>query len=111
MNTFKHRIRERFTKGVYHYIYHPKDSDSPGWKMNYRGDKMKKDELKLRELLWIRHGCQIDASYSDDGEMQCGNCCIDFKRDSIDKIEKTLAYMYLKRSMPVLERRLNEKRT
>ena len=38
----------------------------------------------LRKLLWLRHGCE--GLYGDDGEMQCGKCRIDFKRDDIDKI-------------------------
>ena len=47
---------------------------------------IKKDNLKLREILWLRHGCT--GLYGDDGEMQCGRCVIDFKRDSVNKIEK-----------------------
>lgn len=38
------------------------------------------DEMLLRKLLWLRHGC--DGLYGDDGEMQCGRCLIDFKRMS-----------------------------
>jgi len=46
-----------------------------------------KEEIEnkiLRKLLWLRHGCE--GLYGDDGEMQCGKCRIDFKRDDIDKI-------------------------
>lgn len=42
-------------------------------------------EKKLRELLFAEHNC--DAKYGDDGERQCGNCGIDFRRDSVDEIE------------------------
>jgi hypothetical protein len=37
-------------------------------------------------MLWLRHGCNIAGLYGDDGEMQCGRCLIDFKRNSIDSI-------------------------
>ena len=49
---------------------------------------MTEDEKKLRKLLWLHHGC--DNLYGDDGEMQCSKCWIDFKRDSIEQIEKQL---------------------
>ena len=39
-----------------------------------------------RHLLWINHGCPLAALYGDDGEMQCGNCLVDFKRWSPDRI-------------------------
>lgn len=39
---------------------------------------MNQDELILRELLWLNHGHQ--GLYGDDGEMQCSDCGIDFKR-------------------------------
>ena len=43
------------------------------------------EEIKiLRELLWLRHGC--NNLYGDDGERQCGSCGLDFKRDSAQKI-------------------------
>ena len=41
---------------------------------------------KLRELLWLRHGC--GGLYGDDGEMQCGRCILDFKRDPVEVIEE-----------------------
>lgn len=46
------------------------------------------ENKKLRELLWLRHGCSISALYGDDGEMQCGACLIDFKRASAEDIER-----------------------
>lgn len=49
-----------------------------------------KNEEILRELLFMEHHC--DAKYGDDGEMQCGHCRIDFRRDSAQVIkEKTEA--------------------
>jgi len=48
-------------------------------------------ESKLRELLWLRHGCRIATLYGDDGEMQCSNCRIDFKRMTPNEIEEKLA--------------------
>jgi len=50
----------------------------------------REEELKLRELLWLRHGCSISSLYGDDGEMQCSNCLIDFKRDSVERIGSLL---------------------
>jgi hypothetical protein len=54
------------------------------------------DEIaELRKLLWFRHGCPISALYGDDGEMQCGRCGIDFKRDSAESIERKLTNAFL----------------
>jgi len=44
------------------------------------------DDLRLRRLLWLRHGCE--GLYGDDGEMQCGVCLLDFKRDPVDVVER-----------------------
>lgn len=41
--------------------------------------------LKYRKKLWLSHG--HSGLYGDDGEMQCGTCLIDFKRDSLQSIE------------------------
>jgi hypothetical protein len=49
---------------------------------------MNKDELTLRKLLWLRHGCDLSALYGDDGELQCHICKIDFLRDAVDYINK-----------------------
>lgn len=43
-----------------------------------------REELELRKLLWLRHGCS--GLYGDDGEMQCSACLIDFKRMSAREI-------------------------
>jgi hypothetical protein len=45
------------------------------------------EELTLRRLLWLRHGCKTYELYGDDGEMQCTKCMIDFKRDTAVQIE------------------------
>lgn len=34
----------------------------------------------LRKWIWLNHG-HLDGLYGDDGEMQCGRCLVDFKRD------------------------------
>jgi hypothetical protein len=49
------------------------------------------DRLKaatgLRRLLWLRHGCKFAALYGDDGEMQCAECGVDFKRMTAEQID------------------------
>lgn len=40
-------------------------------------------ERELRRLLWLHHGCEFIALYGDDGEMSCGRCFFDFKRQPI----------------------------
>lgn len=37
-------------------------------------------EARVRELLWVNHGCAVTALYGDDGERQCHVCKVDFKR-------------------------------
>lgn len=48
-------------------------------------------KLRLRKLLWLRHGCEVSALYGDDGEMQCSSCGIDFKRTCPEAIYDILA--------------------
>ncbi len=44
-------------------------------------------EIKqVRFLLWIRHGCPIEAAYGDDGELQCNACLVDFKRAPVSEL-------------------------
>jgi len=50
--------------------------------------KLARDIRKLREFLWLKHGCLTTALYGDDGEMQCNACMIDFKRDPVKRIEE-----------------------
>ena len=58
---------------------------------------MEQDERILRQLLWLRHGCPIHALYGDDGEMQCGQCLIDFKRNTAEQIEARFSLLAMKR--------------
>lgn len=46
------------------------------------------ENIKLRIFMWINHNpkCTLGSLYGDDGEMQCSNCKIDFKKDPIDQI-------------------------
>ena len=48
-----------------------------------------RDDLTLRRMLWLAHGCL--GLYGDDGEMHCGACLLDFKREPVSKIERVLA--------------------
>jgi hypothetical protein len=45
-------------------------------------------DSKMREWLWINHGCRY--LYVDDGEKQCNRCLIDFKRDDWTQIAKKI---------------------
>lgn len=42
----------------------------------------------LRKWLWLKHGCS--ELYGDDEEMQCNKGLVDFKRGSIESINKHL---------------------
>lgn len=52
--------------------------------------ELEQENKELRKLLWLNHGCPINRLYGDDGEMQCAKCIIDFKRNSIEIIERRL---------------------
>ena len=45
-------------------------------------------ENQLRRLLAIRHGCDLIQLYTDDGELSCGQCHVDFNRLSPHEIEQ-----------------------
>lgn len=49
------------------------------------------EEVKLRKLLWLHHGCQKHRLYGDDGEMQCLQCGLDFKRETANALERGIA--------------------
>ena len=51
---------------------------------------IKEENRCLRMLLWLQHDCPNKMLYGDDGEMQCNACLTDFKRDSVDDIEKKI---------------------
>lgn len=58
---------------------------------SHKAEKIHKDnELGFRKLLWLRHGCNYEYLYGDDGEMQCTRCKIDFRRSSASDIEQRL---------------------
>jgi len=48
------------------------------------------DNRKLRRMLAIQHDGPKHMIYGDDGELQCGACMIDFRRDSVSDIERKL---------------------
>lgn len=62
------------------------------------------DELTLRQLLWLNHGCSPVRLYGDDGEMQCQTCMIDFKRSSPESIKRTFFLRGLERYNAEAER-------
>lgn len=47
-------------------------------------------ERELRRTLWLNHGCV--ALYGDDGEMQCGDCLTDFKREALSELFVKVLY-------------------
>lgn len=50
-------------------------------------------ERRLREMLWLKHGCNdgsIAFLYGDDGEMQCHKCGSDFLRQSLSCIAENI---------------------
>jgi hypothetical protein len=54
-----------------------------------------RDVSAARRLLFLTHPC--DGKYGDDGELQCGQCMIDFKRDPIDVIDAKIVAKNLAR--------------
>jgi hypothetical protein len=60
--------------------------------------------IALRYLLWMRHGCSVAALYGDDGEMQCGACGIDFKRDGPGRISERFRQIGIEKFSESLER-------
>ena len=53
-------------------------------------EHLQEENKKLRQLLWLAHLGVGHACYGDDGEMQCSQCRIDFKRDSVIDIENRI---------------------
>lgn len=49
--------------------------------------RLRGEEALWRKLLWLRHHATTAGLYGDDGEMQCGQCMIDFKRNAPSQIE------------------------
>jgi len=56
-----------------------------------------KDSDILRSLLWLNHGHA--GLYGADGEMQCPQCALDFKRDSVERI----CEVFVLRGMKLME--------
>jgi hypothetical protein len=52
--------------------------------------RLRADNVRLRYLLARQHDGPRHMIYGDDGELQCGACFIDFRRDSVPDIEKKL---------------------
>jgi len=66
------------------------DLREDAWQALPRRDDTQESDAQalLRELLWSQHPCM--GKYGDDGEQQCGNCGIDFKRMSASDIRDAL---------------------
>ena len=58
-------------------------------------DRLAAERETLRYLLWLHHG--HDRLYGDDGEMQCSQCGMDFKRAPIALIQERLAGLVAER--------------
>lgn len=43
-------------------------------------------ERLLRKEWWLNHGHDYSALYGDDGEMACGRCPADFKREPLNDL-------------------------
>lgn len=52
--------------------------------------RLRADNVRLRYLLARQHDGPKHMIYGDDGELQCGACFIDFRRDSVSDIERKL---------------------
>ncbi len=66
-------------------------------------DRLVGENLTLRKLLWLHHGHA--ALYGDDGEMQCQQCPLDFKRATVQEIE---ALWFAKPPIPQIRQRALE---
>ncbi len=51
-------------------------------------DALQAQLTEMRKALWLTHG-HVDL-YGDDGEMQCGQCVVDFKRATPDEFARWL---------------------
>lgn len=59
---------------------------------------MSNDDLEIRRLLWWHHGCPQSSLYGDDGEMQCLECLLDFRRAAPADIEAALSHTRQRRA-------------
>jgi len=53
-------------------------------------ERLKSDNRKLRYLLARQHDSAKHMLYSNDGELQCNVCWINFQRDPVADIERKL---------------------
>lgn len=53
---------------------------------------MTAEELMLRRLLWLHHGhvFEVAEMFKESGGMICGQCQLDFRFDSLQRIEAVL---------------------
>lgn len=49
-------------------------------------EQLREDNMQLRGFFFVNHGCTYSALYFDDGEMQCGICRLDFRRDDLEHL-------------------------
>ena len=61
------------------------------------GEGRSEDELIIRKLLWLNHGCDVNALYGDDGEMCCNSCGLDFRRHDAKTIEHVLRVVEMRK--------------
>lgn len=62
------------------------EADAECYRLGY--EKATRELAEARRLLALRHGCTA-LLYTDDGELQCGECGADFRRQTIAEIEAT----------------------
>jgi hypothetical protein len=53
-------------------------------------DVLRRENRKLRMMLFNHHGNAEHYLYGDDGERQCNTCWIDFNTDPVDVIQKKM---------------------
>jgi hypothetical protein len=70
-----------------------------------RGLVSDEDVMLLRKELWLNHcaATHIGIIYGDDGEMQCSQCGLDFKRQPVKDILKRLEQVNLHRPPSTIE--------
>lgn len=63
--------------------------------IDYKPDS---NEMTLRSMLWGHHGIVTGHYlYGDDGELNCNECGIDFKRHTVASIQDAICEQNLKR--------------
>jgi hypothetical protein len=54
---------------------------------------LSENEKLLRIMLFEQHGSSEHYLYGDDGERVCNSCMCDFKRDTVEELQRKL-YLY-----------------